>query len=165
MLVATLGVDGRTCAAVALPGSAIGTVNGLVVVAESERALSAAEAWLPGRILVLSDRTLPIRVIDALIAEARATTFSAIVVLCDVDAPPALRGGAGQTMPMVAVTRPADQDWIRRAVRVTVSVQRTPAPGTTVPLPRSTTRRRAAASAARGVPGTIDLRAPRSEWR
>jgi hypothetical protein len=149
---ATVGVEGRTCGARALPGSGRGSATGLVVFADSEAAVRDAAAWMPGRILVLSDEVGPPRVVEALIAEARATTFAAIVVLCADDAVP--RGGnASATIPVVAVSREADQEWVRRAVRISVTVDQTPS-AASVPTPRRRPRRVAGPVAA-GMPGTI----------
>jgi predicted aconitase with swiveling domain len=148
---ATVGVEGRTCGARALPGSGRGSATGLVVFADSEDAVRDAGAWMPGRILVLSDEVGPPRVVEALIAEARATTFAAIVVLCADDALP-LTGQASATIPVVAVSRESDQEWVRRAVRVRVTVDEAPRPP--VPSPRRRPRRVAGPVAA-GMPGTI----------
>jgi hypothetical protein len=123
VLRATLSVEGRACAARPLSGCAVGHVAGVAVLADSEHAMHEAEAWMPGRILVLTDDRIPHRVIDALLAEARATTFAAIVVLCHDDADLGRLGDARLGIPIVVVTRPTDRERVRRAVRLSLSVQ------------------------------------------
>lgn len=154
MLLATLSVEGREFPARPLPGSAMGSASGIVVLVESEAVLHDAEAWMPGRVLVLTDKELPHRVIDALLAETRVTTFVAIVVLCDQDSDLGLLGGAQLGIPMVAITRPADREWVRRALRVTLAVHPAQAVAPSVRRARPG-RRRVPEAASTAMPGTV----------
>jgi hypothetical protein len=160
--VASLSVEGRPCAARPLRGSCLGTATGLCVHVDSPSGLRAAATSLPGRILVLSGEALVDGVLDSLPV---GSTFAAIVVLTGDRVALERIGSPLIDVPCVAVAHAVDQDCVRRAVRVTVTVQDGPAPIAEVPAPRRAVRARRPPGPA-GVttlpptrtPGTIDLR-------
>lgn len=153
--VATLNVEGRYCAARPLRGSCLGTATGLCVHVDSPTGLRAAATSLPGRILVLDRDALVQGILDGLPVGA---TFAAIVVLTADRAALERIGSPLVDVPSVAVSRPIDQEHVRRAVRVTVTVQDGPSATPAVPTPRHSSRRRAPGPTAARTPGTIDLR-------
>jgi hypothetical protein len=129
---------------------------------DSPSGLRAAATSLPGRILVLADEALVDGALDSLPV---GSTFAAIVVLTGDRAVLERIGAPLIDVPCVAVAQSVDQEHVRRAVRVTVTVQDRPAPAAELPVPRQAVRRRRAPGAS-GVatlpptrtPGTIDLR-------
>jgi hypothetical protein len=157
-LLATLSVEGRSCPARPLRGSALGSVSGLVAVAESERDLREAVTWMPGRILVLGGSALARPTLRSLLTTTEITTFGGIVVLADEATDLDPLGSAPAAIPMVTVSGPIDQDRIRRAVRVTLTVDTRPSVVAPIPTPRHHRRRRVSAPVSLGAPGTVDLR-------
>jgi hypothetical protein len=161
-LLATLSVEGRSCSARPLRGSALGSVSGLVAVAETDRALREAVTWMPGRILVLGGHALARPTLRSLLTTTEITTFVGIVALADGAADLDPLGSAPVPIPMVTVSGPIDQDRIRRAVRVTLTVDTRPSVVAPIPPPRHHRRRRVSAPVCMGAPGTVDLRGRRS---
>lgn len=160
--VATLSVEGRPCAARPLRGSCLGTATGLCTHVDAPGALRAAATSLPGRILVLAGEALVDGALDRLPV---GSTFAAIVVLTGDRADLERIGAPLIDVPCVAVAQAVDQELVRRAVRVTITVQDGPGPAVELPVPRQAVRRRRAAGAPAGssvpparTPGTIDLR-------
>lgn len=153
---ATLSVEGRPCAARPLRGSCLGTASGLCVHVDSRAALHGAATSLPGRILVLSGGALTPGVLDALPV---GSTFAGIVVLTGERAVLQQIGSPLLDIPSVTVSRPVDQDLVRRAVRVSVTVQDGPIVVPALPSPRPVVRRRLpVGNGGSRTPGTIDLR-------
>lgn len=151
---ASLSVEGRVCTARPLPASRVGAACGLAVVADSAAATRDATRWMPGRILVLTEPGLAACAADGVLVDLARWGFAAVVLLVDDD--PAVPVD-WPDLPIVLVSRPQDQECIRRAVRVSVEVVDTPA-RVAVPHPRHQ-RRRLSAWHERGgstrVPGTI----------
>lgn len=157
-VLATLGVDGRFCTAVPLLGSAHASVSGLVALAESDRALRDAVAWLPGRILVLGGSALSESSIAELLTGTELVSFTGLIALAAEPDVGALRRAHAE-IPMVAVAGSLDQERVRRAVRVSLSVtvhtpEGPPLPPAPLP-PRHERRRRGIPVGAASVPGTI----------
>ena len=153
---ATLSVEGRACGARPLRGSCLGSASGLCVHVDSPAALRQAATSLPGRILVLDGAALEEGVLDRVPV---GSTFSGIVVLTSDRVVLARIGCPLIDVPSVAVGRPIDQDSVRRAVRLTVTVQDGPIDTPQVPVPRHASRRRSSVDATLPrTPGTIDLR-------
>ena len=150
-VVATLSVEGRSCAAHVLPGSALGSATGLAVVVDRLEALHDALTWLPGRILVVTGDAASSAVLATLLQDRPDWSFGAIVVLTDES----FEGtGMRCPIPLVRVTRLSDRECVRRAVRLSVAVGY-PAVAPSLPARGVDRRRRVAGRAARGVPGTI----------
>lgn len=157
---ATLTVEGRTCAARPIPASCVGAASGLAVVADSARAARDATRWMPGRILVLTEQGLAACLDGGVLADLARWGFAAVVLL--VQDEPAVRADWPH-LPIVVVSRPQDQEHVRRAVRICVEVVDAPTTATTVPRPRHPRRRQRiapwhASGSVHRVPGTIDLR-------
>lgn len=157
-LLATLSVEGRTCPARPLRGSALGAVTGLVALAETDRALREVITWMPGRILVLGGQALARPTLRTLLTTTEVTSFRGVVVLAEEAADLDPLGSAPVGIPMVTVSGPIDQDRIRRAVRVTLTVGIHPSAVAPIPTPRHHRRRRVSAPVSLGAPGTVDLR-------
>lgn len=158
--VATLSVEGRACAARALPGSAVGRASGLVALAQCGRGVADAVGWMPGRILVLSDAALSPPCLRWLLSSTDLTNFAGVVVLADDASQVGPLAAAGAGIPMVLVSRGPDRERVRRAVRVSIEVAPATRPVAPVPPPRPAPNRRSASNVtASTVPGTIDLRA------
>ena len=156
--VATLHVEGRHCGARPLRGSCLGSASGLCVHVDSPAALRGAATALPGRILVLDGPALEQGVLDSLPVGA---TFAGIVVLTADRSVLARIGTPLIDVPSVAIGGAVDQDEVRRAMRVTITVQDGPIALPQVPPPRPGVRRRVPlATAPSRTPGTIDLRHP-----
>lgn len=157
-LLATLSVEGRFFSARPLNGSAVGSVDGLAVLAESERALRDAVTWMPGRVLVLAGEALTPRAIDSLLTSTTIEAFAGVVVLADPDADLGHLADASSRIPLVHVVHTVDQERVRRAVRISITVDTRPVVTPSPHQPRVDRRRRVAIPTPRGIPGTIDLR-------
>ena len=157
---ATLSVEGRACAAHPIGASAVGTASGLAVVADSAQAARDATRWMPGRILVLTERGLTACVEDGVLADLARWGFAAVVLLVAEDP---VVPAAWPHLPIVVVRRSQDQEQVRRAVRISVEVVDAPGTDSAIPHPRHRRRRQRLApwlsrEGAHRVPGTIDLR-------
>ncbi len=155
--IATLSAEGRLCNARPLRGTCLGAASGLCVLVESPAALRAVATSLPGQVIVLGGAALVDGILDELPVGA---TFAAIVVLTSDRATLARLGTPLMDVPSVVVMRALDQETVRRALRLTVTVQDGPIVVAPVPGPRVANRRRRSADGAPSTrtPGTIDLR-------
>ena len=158
---ATLSVEGRPCTVRPHPASGLGTASGPVVIADCTRGIEEAISWMPGRILVLTDGAADAGILIELLADPQVGGFAAIVLLpgvVDVTSGPRQRAD----VPIVLVSRPQDQECVRRAVRITLEVHDRVEQIVGIPEPRHLRRRhpRARRSTEQGhrMPGTIDLR-------
>lgn len=152
---ASLSVDGRWCTARPMRGSALGRVSGLAVVAETESDVLETVAWMPGRVLVLCGDAITRTSAPVVVNSAHLATFIAIVVVTDDLSDLGHMGDDGLPIPVVVVSREADQSWLRRAVRVTVGVRARPHEDVDVRGHRVERRRRVATPAIGGVPGAV----------
>lgn len=101
----------------------MGKVAGLCVRGTSPQSVRAALDWMPGRVLVLADEALSLPCLIAVARSAHLDSLSGIVVLAaetDLLDPLARVDSA---IPVVVVHREADQQWVRRAVRLVVEVR------------------------------------------
>ncbi len=155
-LSAEVSADGRSCAAHAVPGSGLGRVLGLGVLARTAAAVRSALDWMPGRILVLADDGLVGQCQERVAHSAHLRTLAGIVVLAEEGADLTRLAQVESCVPVVQISRAHDQRCLRRAVRIGVEVRRG-APQVDlrphrVPQPRTAAARVYADS---GVPGTV----------
>jgi hypothetical protein len=164
---ATVITEGRECQARALPGSAVGSATGPVVLADCVSTLHASAGWMPGRILVLTEHAATLEILDELLDAPNALGFVGIVVLADERSTSLAQEGDPPSrsiaaIPVVLVSRAQDRECVRHAVRLSLQVQDT-AIEAPIPAPRHHLRRRGAPpgrsrDGSHRVPGTIDLR-------
>ncbi len=152
---ASLRVDGRIVECRPMRGSGTGEVSGLAVVAGSDRDVLDAAAWLPGRILILVGSALTRNTVPVVVKGAHMATFAALVVISDDLLDFGHMGESGLPVPVVFVEREADHAWMRKAMRVTVSVSERADNVLDVRGGRSERRRRPTVSVVTSVPGTV----------
>ncbi|MGV1005825.1 MAG: hypothetical protein ACOYEV_13925 [Candidatus Nanopelagicales bacterium] len=153
---ASLRVDGRVVECRPMRGSGMGEVSGLAVVACTERDVLDAAAWLPGRVLVLTGRSITRNTVPVVVKGAHMATFAGLVVIADDLHDLGHMGESGLPVPVVFVQREADHAWMRKAMRVSVSVlERSEV--LDVRGDRPERRRRPAISVVNSVPGIVNL--------
>lgn len=152
---ATLRVDGRFVESRPMRGSGTGEVSGLAVVACCDRDVLDAAAWLPGRVLILNGSALTRNTVPVVVKGAHMATFAALVVITDDLLDFGHMGESGLPVPVVFVEREADHAWMRKAMRVTVSVTKRDDRVLDVRGTRPERRRRPAISVVTSVPGTV----------
>ena len=120
---AALFADGRECAARPVRGTGLGRVAGLCVRGTSPQSVRGALDWMPGRVLVLADAGLDPECLTSVARSAHLDTLSGIVVLAGEGVDLGPLGRVESAVPVVLVPREADQQWVRRAVRLVVEVR------------------------------------------
>lgn len=122
-LLAALYADGRQCAARPVRGTGIGRVTGLCVRGTSPASVRAALDWMPGRVLVLGDGGLAPQCLMSVARSAHLDTLSGVVVLAAEGSDLGPLARVDCAVPVVVVEREADEEWVRRAVRLVVEVR------------------------------------------
>lgn len=154
---ASLRVDGRIVECRPMRGSGQGEVSALAAVACSERDVLDAAAWLPGRVLVLTGQAITRNTVPVVVKGAHLATFAGLVVITDDLRDLGHMGESGLPVPVVFVQREEDHAWMRKAMRVTVSVVKRSDTVLDVRGDRPERRRRPSMAVVNSVPGIIKL--------